>query len=193
RRFEITHVPAPVRTRDRAIGVGEPVLPRYERIVFEKSFVAPQGQPLAAFVCPGHPLLDSTLDLTLERHRDLLRRGTVLVDEQDSGIAPRVLFYLEHAIQDASVLKSGERRNISKRMLYVELDGAGNTRHLHYAPYLDYRPLAADEPPVADILGQAECAWIARELETKAQGYAVAKVVPEHLKEVRSRRLEWIG
>ena len=72
RRYEITHVPAPVRNRDRLIGIGEPVLPRYERIAFEKSLVAPHGQPLAAFVCPGHPLLDAVIDLTLERHRDLL-------------------------------------------------------------------------------------------------------------------------
>ena len=81
RRYEITHVPAPVRNRDRLIGIGEPVLPRYERIAFEKSLVAPQGQPLAAFVCPGHPLLDAVIDLTLERHRDLLKRGAVLVDD----------------------------------------------------------------------------------------------------------------
>src|SRR5262249_12929498 len=74
RRYEITHVPAPVRNRDRVIGMGEVVVPRYERIAFEKTLVAPQGQPPAAFVCPGHPLLDATIDLTLERHRDLLRR-----------------------------------------------------------------------------------------------------------------------
>jgi hypothetical protein len=43
RRYEITHVPAPVRNRDRLIGIGEPVLPRYERIAFEKALVAPQG------------------------------------------------------------------------------------------------------------------------------------------------------
>src|SRR5208337_2382381 len=48
RRFEVTHVPAPVRNRDRLIGIGEPVLPRYERIAFEKDLVAPHGQPLAA-------------------------------------------------------------------------------------------------------------------------------------------------
>src|SRR5262249_33286566 len=59
KRYEVTHVPAPVRNRDRLIGVGEPVLPRYERIAFEKALVAPQGQTLAAFVCPGHPLLDA--------------------------------------------------------------------------------------------------------------------------------------
>jgi SNF2 family DNA or RNA helicase len=32
RRYEVTHVPAPIRNRDRLIGIGEPVLPRYERI-----------------------------------------------------------------------------------------------------------------------------------------------------------------
>jgi len=52
RRFEVTHVPAPVRNRDRLIGLGEPVLPRYERIVFEKMLIAPQGQPRAALCVP---------------------------------------------------------------------------------------------------------------------------------------------
>ena len=192
RRYEITHVPAPVRNRDRMIGTGEPVLPRYERIAFEKSLIAPQGQPLAAFVCPGHPLLDATLDLTLDRHRDLLRRGTVLVDERDPGTTPRVLFYLEHAIQDASVLKNGDRRTISKQMLYVELDVTGQARHLHYAPYLDYRPLRADEPGVDVLLARPESAWITRDLEQKALAHAIAEVVPEHLQEVRARRIAWI-
>src|SRR5262249_18257330 len=36
------------------------------------------------------------------------------------------------------------------------------------------------------------CAWIGRELEQKAQGYAVAHVVPEHLAEVRARKIELI-
>jgi superfamily II DNA or RNA helicase len=193
RRYEITHVPAPVRNRDRLIGTGEPVLPRYERIAFEKSLVTPQGQPLAAFVCPGHPLLDSVIDLTLERHRDLLKRGAVLVDERDSGTQPRVMFYLEHAIQDASFTRSGERRVVSRRMLYVELDADGATRHVNYAPYLDYRPLAKGEPSVEAILGRPECAWITRELEKKAQGHAVVNVVPEHLAEVRGPKLALIA
>jgi hypothetical protein len=182
-----------VRNRDRLIGIGEPVLPRYERIAFEKSLVAPPGQALAAFVCPGHPLLDATIDLTLERDRDLLRRGAVLVDERDAGTEPRVLFYLEHGIQDASLTRAGERRIVSKRMLYVELDAAGNARHLQYAPYLDYRPLAADEPGVEAFLDRPECVWISRELEKKAQAHAIAQVVPEHLTEVRSRKLELIA
>ena len=193
RRYEVTHVPAPVRNRDRLIGIGEPVLPRYERIAFEKSLVAPQGQPLAAFVCPGHPLLDAVIDLTLERHRDLLKRGAVLVDERDEGDRPRVLFYLEHDIQDASLTRTGERGVVSKRMLYVELDADGVIRHVHYAPYLDYRPLGADSPDVASILDRPECAWIDRDMEKKAQSYAIAKVVPEHLAEVRDARLALIA
>jgi len=201
RRYQITHVPAPIRNRDRLIGVGEPVLPRYERIAFEKSLISPQGQPLAAFVCPGHPLLDSVLDLTLERHRDLLRRGTVLVDERDLSESPRVLFYLEHSIQDASLTRpglpavaaqAGDRRVISRRMLYVELDSSGNPHQLQYAPYLDYRPLKTDDPSIEAILDLPECAWLKRELEQKAQSHAIAHVVPEHLQEVRGRRLQWI-
>ena len=193
RRYEITHVPAPVRNRDRLIGIGEPVLARYERIAFDKSLVAPPGQALAAFVCPGHPLLDAVIDLTLERHRDLLKRGAVLVDDRDSGTAPRVLFYLEHAIQDASSTRSGERRTISRRMLYVEIDAEGTARHMHYAPYLDYRPLGEDDPGPERILDRPECAWIDRDMEKKAQSYAVARVVPEHLTEVRDARLALIA
>ena len=193
RRYELTNVPATIRGRDRLLGVGEPVLPRYERIAFEKTLVAPQGQPLAAFVCPGHSLLDATLDLTLERHRDLLRRGTVLIDERDPGMQPRLLVYLEHSIQDASVTRTGDRRVISRRMLYVEIEESGTVRHLHYAPYLDYRPVAAGEFDVAALLDSPALSWIKRDLERKAMGHAIASVVPGHLAEVRDRRIDLIA
>src|SRR5690606_2929355 len=190
---EVTPAPPPGRNRARLIGVGEPVLTRYELVVVEKALVAPHGQPMSAFVCPGHPLLDATLDLTLERHRDLLRRGTVLVDDTDPGTEPRVLFYLEHAVQDGSTVRSGpdrtgERRTISKQMVYVELDRQGPARHLQYAPYLDYRPLRPDEPDVEAILARPECAWITRELEQRALAHTVEHVVPGHVAEVRERR-----
>ena len=193
RRYEATRVPAPIRNRDRLIGHGEPVLPRYERIAFEKNLIAPQGQPLAAFVCPGHPLLDATLDLTLERHRDLMRRGAILVDEQDAGDSPKMLFYLEHAIQDGSRSHSGERRIVSKRMLYVEMDANGNVDDLHYAPYLDYRPLKEGEPAANEILARPECAWLGRDLEGKAQAHSIAQVVPDHVRDVSGPRLELIA
>ena len=77
-------------------------------------------------------------------------------------------------------------------MLYVELDNDGVTRHLHYAPYLDYRPLADGEPTVDAFLERPQCAWISRDLEQAAQAYAVGDVVPEHLAEVRAARLTLI-
>ncbi|HEY9449688.1 MAG TPA: helicase-related protein, partial [Gemmatimonadaceae bacterium] len=192
RRYEVTHVPAAVRNRDRIIGTGEPVLARYERIAFEKSLIAPPGEPLAAFVCPGHPLLDATLDLTLERNRDLLKRGAILVDERDPGCEPRMLFYLEHSVQDGTAVRNGDRRVISKRMLYAELDAKGRVLNPQYAPYLDYRPLRSDEPGVGALLERPECAWITRDLEERAQAHAIETVVPEHLREVRERRVAWV-
>jgi SNF2 family DNA or RNA helicase len=193
RRYEISHVPATIRNRDRLIGFGEPVLTRYERVVFEKPLIAPQGQPLAAFVCPGHPLLDSTLDLVLERHRDLLRRGAVLVDERDTGTTPRLLFYLEHAIQDAGVTRAGTRRIVSKRMLYVEITADGTARHLHYAPYLDFRPLLPGEPEASAILARPEAAWIGKDLEQQAVTHAISSVVPAHFREVQERKASLIA
>ena len=135
----------------------------------------------------------AVIDLTLERHRDLLKRGAVLVDERDPGASPRLLCYLEHAIQDASLTPGGERRVISGRMLYVELGQGDAARHLHYAPYLDYRPLAEDDPGLDAILDHPECAWLDGDLESRAQRYAVADVVPQHLQEVRAARLTLIA
>ena len=193
RRYQVSHVPAPIRERARLIGRGDAVPPRYERITFEKSLIAPQGQRLAGFVCPGHPLLDATIDLTLERNRGMLRQGSVLVDENDAGDQPRALLYLEHSIHDGSRTHSGENRTISKRMLYVGIDSSGNTVGQEYAPYLDYRPLSNDEPGVREILARPECGWISGGLEAKAAEYAVSDVVPKHLEEVRSRKLELLS
>ena len=121
-----------------------------------------------------------------------MRRGAILVDERDPGESPRMLFYLEHAIQDGSQTRSGDRRIVSKQMLYVEMDANGNARPLHYAPYLDWRPLKKDEPAAAEILQQPECGWLDRDLEGKAQGHAIAHVVPDHVREISGSRLELI-
>ena len=112
----------------------------------------------------------------------------MLVDERDPGTSPRVLFYLEHAIQDAQ--PDAHRASAASSPSGCSTSSwtpTAHARHLHYAPYLDYRPLAEGEPGVDAILDRPECAWITRELEQKAQGYAIAHVVPEHLAEVRGR------
>jgi len=78
-------------------------------------------------------------------------------------------------------------------VLYVELGADGIARHVHYAPYLDYRPLQAGDPGVDALLARPECGWITRELEQTVAGYAVAQVVPEHLEEVRGAKLKLLA
>jgi SNF2 family DNA or RNA helicase len=187
RRFEITHVPALIRQRDRLIGTGEPVLGKYERITFEKSLRAVPGQPLATFVCPGQPLLGATIDLILERNRDLMKRGTVLVDPDDIGDAVRALFYLEHAIQDGRTDKAGNRRAVSRQLQFVETDATGSTRNAGYAPYLDYRPATPEEHAALAATFESQ-AWLKGDLEAVVVGHAIAELVPIHLGEVRNRR-----
>ncbi|EKP95441.1 DNA/RNA helicase, superfamily II, SNF2 family [Thermaerobacter subterraneus DSM 13965] len=190
RRYEITHVPSVIRQRDRVIGRGAPVLPRYERICFEKELIRVPGRPPAAFVCPGHPLLDATIDVILERYRPLLKQGAVLVDERDEGETPRWLFYLEHAIRDGRVDGEGRVRVVSRRLQFVEIDADGRARNAGYAPYLDYRPVAEEEkallaPELEARLQGAQ----AHDLEAQAVSYAIEKLVPAHFEEVRRHKV----
>ncbi|MCK6484524.1 MAG: SNF2-related protein [Phycisphaerae bacterium] len=188
KRYEIKHVPAVIRNRDREIGRGEAVLTRYERITFEKNLINVPGKPLAAFVCPGHPLLDATLDLIVERHRDLLKRGAILIDDTDESDRPRTLLYLEHAIQDARTDRAGNRRVVSKRLQFVEVDAAGTTTNAGPAPYLDYRPTTEDEGRAMQQVPLPD--WVRGDLEAKATEYAAIHIVPQHLEELRRRKEE---
>lgn len=55
-RYEIKHVPAAIRERDRVIGESRtPVLKKYQRICFEKQYVRVYGKPMADLIHPGHP------------------------------------------------------------------------------------------------------------------------------------------
>lgn len=189
-RYEITHVPAVIRNRHRQIGSNEPVLRRYERICFDKDLINVPGKPPAAFVCPSHPLLDATIDLTLERHRDLLKQGTILVDDNDHSENVRALIYLEHSIQDARTNSNGTRRIVSRRMQYVEIDAEGNARNAGHAPHLDYRPLSNEEKSVVEAI--LENYGRRNDLEAEAKGYAIKNLVPQHLQELKQRKEELI-
>jgi len=190
-RFELTHVPAAIRNRDRVLGNRQVVTSSYERITFEKERVRIPGKPPAQLVTPGHPLLYAVMDLVLERHRGLLKQGAVLVDELDPGEEPRVLMYLEHSIQDARSDASGNHRLASRRLQFVETGKDRAFRGAGYAPFLNYRPLEPEELALAAPLLDEE--WLTRSLDEDAVSYAVQSLVPGHLQEVRARREELVG
>ncbi len=198
KRYEVSYVPALIRNRAQDLGYGSRILPRYERICFDKALISVPGKPLATFVCPGHPLLDTITELILERHRDLLKQGAVLVDETDFEEEMRALVYLEHAIQDARMVveKSGKgatssrQRIISRRMQYVEIPLTGDPQNAGYAPYLNYRPLSDEEKVVLAPL--LESLAIGEDFESKAIDYAIRHMVNQHLQEVKTHREELI-
>ncbi len=190
RRYEITYVPEVIRKQGRVLGTRDAILTHYERICFDKKQTSVNGKPLAALVCPGHPLLDATIDLILERHRDVLKQGSILVDENDPSEQVRVLVYLEHSIQDARTDAAGNRRILSRRMQYIEIDSSGQARNAGYAPYLNYQPLKeADQELIEPILEQS---WLLNDIEAQAAAYAIAHIVPQHLQEVKQRKEELI-
>jgi len=215
RRYEIKHVPPEIRKRIPRSDVGRtgapssspgrgcpvptiheqvtrtPILKRYERVVFEKELINVAGKPPATLICPGHPLLDVTIDLILEQHRDLLKQGTMLVDPNDSSEEVRLLFYLEHSIQNATIDNStGKRRVISRQMQFVELDGHETMHAAGYAPFLDYRPLTEEEQTLVPQLSGIP--WLKSDLEEQARTYAITELVPRHFEEVKQRREEQI-
>ena len=186
-RFEITHVPAELRRRDRQIGLGAPLLRRYERVTFEKHLIAVEGRPLAEYVTPGHPLLDGTIDLIIERYNALLRQGAVLVDDTDPAGVPHVLVYLQHAVVDGRTDSAGNRRVVSKRFEFLEVDPEGSARHAGWAPYLDYRPATPEE--LVALQPVIEGNWVRADLESKALDTGV-ELARGHLDEVRRRTLD---
>ena len=190
-RYEVRFVPPAICNRASRLGPRAIIQSSYERITFEKDLVNVQGKPPAALVCPGYPLLDATIDLVLEQYRILLKQGTILIDENDPGEQARVLFYLEHVIQDARTDGKGRRSEVSRQLQFVEMNEQGQIHSAGYAPFLDYRPLREDELSIPPQV--AALPWLAGDLEERARSYAMTQLVPRHLKEIKQRRDQQIN
>ena len=187
-RFELRHVPAAIRERDRVIGeTRTPVLKRYQRICFEKERVRLHGKPMADLIHPAHPLLHATTDLVLAAHRSKLKQGAVLVDPNNDGIEPRLLFMVDHCVREAQMEKSGDPPRIaSRRLQFVEIDLHGKAFHAGWAPHLDLQPPNDDDLQRVQAIRNAP--WISADLEGLALNHASQHLVPEHYQEVKTRR-----
>lgn len=189
-RYEITFVPALIRDRDRQITGRDrrnmnPVVTKYERVCFEKDKVRVGDKPneaVASLIHPAHPLMQSVVDLMQEQHRAKLKQGAVLVDPNDEGIEPKLLFLLDHSVKEG-----GEPGHVvSRRLQFVTIDRHGVVLNAGWAPHLDLNPI---EPGQRVLVGpEIEADWIKKDLEEKALSHSSDKLVPEHFEEVRLRR-----
>src|SRR6266568_5112381 len=116
-RYEIRHVNADIRDRDRQTGLGAPVLTKYERVPFDKELTRPVGKPGADLLAPGHPLLDAVTDLIIERYGTLLKQGTMFADRHESGEEPRLLVAVTHEITDGH----DPARTVTKKFGFAEV------------------------------------------------------------------------
>lgn len=184
-RWEITLVPVRIRERDRQIGTGAPIQKQYERICFDKSLI--NQQPVAAFICPGHPLLEAVISLIREQYEPIMRQGAILVDETDPGDGLSAVFLLEHTVQDGRMTSAGKPNVISQRLQFAAINKAGQAVNAGIAPHLNLRPATAEEVgAVRDLLGED---WLTSELEKTAIRFATVDLAQGHVAEVKARRL----
>jgi superfamily II DNA or RNA helicase len=191
-RYEITFVPPDLRERDRRLSGRnrrdrEPVLKSYERVTFDRHAIAPVDKPglsRAVLLHPGHPLLLSITDKLLDDHANLLRQGAVFVDPTDSENEPWLLFLLTHEV------KSGDGQVLSKRLQFIKILPDGTTHFAGWAPHLDLEPLPQNELPLIEKVLKSP--WITSEQEQRAIGKAATTLVPQHFREVATRRTEHV-
>ena len=184
-RFEITHVPVHIRERDRLIGTGAPVQKKFERICFDKKHI--NQQPVAEFVCPGHPLLEAVISIIREQYGHLMKLGAVMVDETDMDEDIQAVFLMEHSIEDGRKISSGKPQLVSQRLQFASILEDGAVTNAGIAPHLNLRAAIADE--IGAVKEELSGDWLSDDLETKIKNFAIIELAQAHLKEVKARRL----
>jgi hypothetical protein len=200
-RFEISGVPSLLRERRQA---GGPVLPRYQRVTFDRDGVQPDIDegitPIRAdLLAPGHPLLNAVVQHTIARCAGAVAVGTILVARLDPGEDTRVLVALRQDIADGN----DPPRPVLRRFEFAELSGSSQApevpapgegprmelpqvaaRACGPAPYLDYdTPQDAERKAVATLAAQP---WLAAARHT-AVSWAASTLLPASLAELSER------
>jgi superfamily II DNA or RNA helicase len=169
-RFEITHVPAQLRTSARG-----PVASRYARVTFDIDHVVDEEDARAELLAPGHPLHDAVMDATIARWHDTLDRGTVLISPAVQE--PRLLVGVIEEIVDAT------DASIARRFGYAYIDEHGAVEAAGPAPYLD----CVAAPLTSEVIAARRLPWLAQ-AEERAASWIIANQLPAYLGEIKLRR-----
>ena len=184
-RWEVPHVPSQLRTAFRPRGSRAVLSRKYERICFDKNRIRLQGRPPADFVCPGHPLLESVIDVILDRYSYLFAEGAILVDTKP-GEGMRALFPVKLTLMDGFYGRDGSRRVVAERVEFVDVGEHSAPRDAGAAPHLDFRPLHEGErEAAARLLARTS---IGDGLDGVVSNYAADSLVPGFVEEEGGRR-----
>ncbi len=181
-RYQITRVPRRIQEAARRLNRWAPVADEYERITFETNHIRHLGGAQAALIAPGHPLLQSVIELTVAELGDVLKRGTVFVDRRDKQAEqPGLLFTVEQKIQSTAA----EPLTASHHFDYVQLDPAGVVHVTVAPPYLDYdRPRLDEAEAILELLDRD---WTRQNHEKTIRSWAFRDGVQPRLEELRAR------
>jgi hypothetical protein len=136
-------------------------------------------------------LLEAVIAIVIERFGAVSKQGAVLIDEEDIGTVPRLLFQLQHGIEDGRQVSRGGFQTVSQRLQFVEAHADGSFHDAGVAPYLDYR--AASPPEIAFLQEHLDADWTHDDWDAKVIGCAVTQLVPKHLDDVKARRLPYVA
>ncbi|GBU26706.1 RNA helicase [Treponema sp. R8-4-B8] len=192
-RYTIPHVPKSLQESRSNFGVTYPIAKSYEAITFEKEYVHVDGRiDDAALICPGHPLLSALISEILGKNQNLLKQGTIFIDDTESGKKDRLLFFIEDIVEDGRVNSAGHPVKASHRLHFIEVYKDGIVESAGLAPYLDYTVPTQEENLILQKLIK-DTAWWEQDVEILARNYAVNNLMPAHLKEIKDRRIEYVN
>lgn len=176
-RFQISRVPAEVRSRQREVQAGGHIQTEYERVTFDKDYLVVEGSPLRAeLVCPGNPLLSGLVATIHDKYRATMQSGVTLLDDSDLSDRFRVLVALEHTISDGRMI-NGQRKIVSRRFQFVEVDDRGEISDPGPEPYLNYRPLTESEHLIVSGISTD---WANSGIDDVARNWATSYLAGPH-------------
>jgi hypothetical protein len=111
-----------------------------------------------------------------DKYSETLSSGVTLVDEKDFSDRVRILVALEHSVSDGR-LEHGQRKVVSRRFQFVEVEQSGEITDPGQEPYLNYRPISEDETA---LVSSIPLDWARSGIEDVAQNWATANLAGPH-------------
>lgn len=181
-RYQITRVPTRIQEATRRMNRWAPVPHEYERATFETHSIRHPGGVQAALIAPGHPLLQSVIELTIDDLGRVLKQGTVFVDRRDKQAEqPTLLFTVEQKIQNTA----SDPDAVSHHFDNVLLNESNNVEVTVAPPYLDFdRPEASERQVIEELLAVE---WTRQNHEKTIRAWAYRNGLQPRMEEIKTR------